>query len=358
MQILVVNYMEMDPASSGSGVRPQKMYRAFQELGHQVYLLSGSQDRAARDRRRADVEAASRWLDENKPDLCYIESPVYPILWSFDRELIRKIHAQGIPIGYYYRDFQDRFPALFPKRKDIPGRLKDLWLAWKRKQTDRLLHSADIVYLPSEACKELFSFRDMRPLPPAGEDRLPGDPPSGQTSIYVGGILGIYDGAGLLDVYSRLNEEGDYPLILVCREKEWKKLDHPQKNAPWLEVHHASGEALEPLYRRSALGLCFFTDNEYCRYAVSVKLNEYMGHGLPLLIRRAEEMERIARRDGTGLCVGGDERQAADTIRSYFADGSLRRELFENVCAAVRRNGLWKHRAEQVVRELKKGSKL
>ena len=51
------------------------------------------------------------------------------------------------------------------------GRLKDLWLDHLQRQTDALLNCADIVYFPSRGAAGYFSYRDMRALPPAGEER-------------------------------------------------------------------------------------------------------------------------------------------------------------------------------------------
>lgn len=156
------------PAQYGASLRPQKMYQAFQEEGHRVKLLAGSQERWSLARRRKAVGEVSRWLDGNRPDLCYIESPVYPILWGFDRRLIRKIHRLGIPIGYYYRDFYRKFPRQFSRRRSLTGRLKEALLDWLQRRTDRLLKRADIVYVPTREAGELLSYRDIRPLPPEG----------------------------------------------------------------------------------------------------------------------------------------------------------------------------------------------
>ena len=42
MLILYIAYVDINSGTSGSSVRPQKMYRAFLDEGHEVKLLSGS----------------------------------------------------------------------------------------------------------------------------------------------------------------------------------------------------------------------------------------------------------------------------------------------------------------------------
>ena len=43
MLILYITYVDINSGTSGSSVRPQKMYRALLDAGHEVKLLSGAQ---------------------------------------------------------------------------------------------------------------------------------------------------------------------------------------------------------------------------------------------------------------------------------------------------------------------------
>ena len=353
MLILYINYIDMDAVTSGSKVRPVKMYQACLDEGHEVKLLTGAQSIAARKKRRAAVAEVRRWLDTNRPDICYIESPYYPILWSFDRRLIRRIHRMGVPIGYFYRDFPHKLPEEPAGKTGFAEKLKNMVFSLLRRVTDRLLRCADIVYLPSKPASELFSYRDMRPLPPAGENRLEGNLPEERTCIYVGGINGTYDGAQMLDAFHILNAGGEtYRLILVCRKADWECFSHPDAAAPWLEVLHASGEELVPLYRRAALALCLNTPNPYDHYTVSVKLYEYMSYGLPVVVNGAPEMERLTRENGTGLAVAYGAENAAAAVREFFTDETLRKTLCGQTARTLLSNNLWIHRVRQVTHEL------
>lgn len=353
MKILFISYINFRPSQFGASVRPQKMYKAFLDEGHEVKLLAVGQNRSEWPRRRRAVREIMQWLDTNTPDLCYIESHVYPILLPCDYRLIRRLHRMGVPTGYFYRDFYWKFPDVYQRRTDFVGRLKEAWISFLQSRTDHVLKYVDIVYLPSEPAKELFSYRDMRSLPPAGENRLEGNRPEERTCIYVGGIKGIYGGAQLLEAFHILNAgEDTYRLILVCREKEWAALQSPYKEALWLEVHHASGEELIPLYRRSALAMGLFAPASYHRYTVSVKLYEYMSYGLPMVVSGAPEMERLTRESGTGLAIAYGAENAAAAVRQFFADEKLRNTLCEQTAQALLNNNLWIHRARQVVADL------
>lgn len=352
--VLFIAYKDIREAVSGSGMRPKKMYRAFLDLGCEVKLLAGSQEKPSREQRRFEVEEVSRWLDAHRPDLCYVESPVYPILWDFDRALLKKVNALGIPLGYYYRDYYRRFPDLFPRRHSLTGRAKELWLDHLQRKTDELLKLCDIVYFPSRQAAALFSYRDSRLLPPAGEERGEGAETAGKTSIYVGGLTNHYGGEMLLRSFAMLNREKvEYPLILVCREREWAAMPPEYRNAPWLELHHASGDELIPLYHRANAGLIADRmPNAYNDLAHSVKLFEYMSYGLPVVyVKSAATHEFISQYD-FGVGTDFDPESFAAGVREMFADRAAYAARRRSSYAALRTGNRWIDRAAQVVREL------
>ena len=355
MLILYITYIDFGEASSGSGVRPVKMYDAFRAAGHEVRLLSGAQGSAkTRGTRLAAVTETVQWLDDHRPDLCYIESPVYPILWSADYRLIRKIHRMGIPIGYFYRDFYLRFPDLYPGRTDLKGRLKDRYLAYMQKKTDRLLDCADIVYFPSLAATKLFSYRDMRALPPAGEIRE--DVTRRQennTCIYVGGMGGHYGGENLLRAFELLNDGDErFPLLLICRQAEWAALPPERKTGSWLEVHHTYGSGLPPLYQRAALAVLPVEKTAYTDLAVNIKLFEYMSYGLPIASTDVTAVSRLVEDNGMGRVSGDSPEAIAENIRAMLADPKAMDRWSRNAVRSLESSHLWIHRARQVVREL------
>ena len=152
------------PPDRSSRYAPQKMYRA-------ILLRRGTRGKApfpAHSSAGKERRAPKRYrrygggFRENRPDICYIESPSMPITFRCDIALIRKISRMGIPIGYFYRDFYWMFPELYPRRTDITGWLKDHWLDYLQQRTNNVLKCADIVYFPSEECKKYFSYTDMR----------------------------------------------------------------------------------------------------------------------------------------------------------------------------------------------------
>lgn len=353
MLILYITYVDITSGTSGSAVRPQKMYRAFIEAGHEVKLLSGSQQRWDRKARTAAVREIRQWLEENRPDICYIR-----ISFDSDHVSLRYRADPGDPPhGYSHRVFLPGFlleiPELYPRRTDFTGRLKDRWLDHLQRRTDNVLRCADIVYFPSEECKKYFSYTDMRSLPPAGEDHLSERCPEEKTCIYVGGLDGGYGVGMLLEALEQLNA-GDrtYRLILVCREAEWAAFQSPYRDAPWLEVHHTSGDGLEPLYARAAVSVIPVCPTPYTHLAVNVKLFDYLSYGLPVVVTNARTISAIVRENGIGLVVPYEAEALANALQSIMDNPGKRKEYEKQCIEALRNGNLWVHRARQIVSDL------
>ena len=352
MLVLYISYVDFQPTQSGSATRPQKMYRAFLEEGHEVKLLAVSQNRDHLKRRKQAVKELYAWLEDHTPDLCYIESPVYPILWEFDRKLIRDIHKKGIPTAYFTRDCYDRFPEMFPGRRDLPGKVKDAWLRRQRVLTEKTLMCVDVNYFPVMEMAQFYPYPDKRALPPGAEDRLADSHPQPNRLVYVGGIVNQYGGEALLRAFRILNEgEETYTLTLVCRESEWAQIPDELKGAPWLDLHHTSGDALIPLLGAASAGLIIGI-NDYWDYTVPIKLYEYMGYGLPVVYFHNRPTDRFMENCPMGVGADKTPEAFAEAIRSLLADPERWESCRRNAVSALKDGNLWIHRVRQIVRDL------
>ena len=353
MDILYVTYTDLEKVSSGSGIRPARMYQAFIDEGHSVKLLSGECSRGKETARKNAVFEIMEWLKDHRPDLCYIESPTYPILFQCDYDLIRKLHKMHIPIGYFYRDFYRKFRDLYPRRKGFGNALKEWYLDFLQRKTDRVLKLADVVYFPSESCFKWFDYKNMKALPPAGFNHLLEHKAENHTIIYVGGISEHYNGDMLLDAIQELYQRDPRcRLILVCREEEWTNMEHPCKNAPWLEVHHVSGNALAPLYARASAAIIGKKENEYNALAISVKIFEYMSFGLPQVIFDNVESGKLLRKEKIGIPVAPTATAMADALEQLLNDKQLYVEYQANIRDALLNRHLWNHRVQKIIADL------
>lgn len=352
MIVLYITYVNSDEIFSGSGVRPAKMLNAFKQEGHEVIVLQGEQ---VSKERLSNIKKIRKQIKRKRPDLCYIESPTYPIMRHADRKLIKDICKAGIPTGYFYRDFYWQFPKEFPRRTSISGKIKDKVLLFLQSLTNKVLKYCNIIYVPSDECKTLLKYHDIRALPPAGENKLDLHiRDNNQTGIYVGGITGHYDGKFLLDVFNELNAcDPEYKLILVCRENEWNEFNHSCKNASWLEVHHTSGAGLVDLYRRASIA--FNVGNpkyEYSQFAISVKIFEYLSYGLPQVVINNKAITNVVNDEKIGIAVEPDIKKFAIAIKKLSEDSSLYKTYQNNIKESLLYRNLWIHRIQQVIRDL------
>lgn len=359
MTVLYIAYIDLNDIASGSGVRPYCMYRAFQERGYELHLLSGVCGRGFGAARRAAVRETVNWLRNNRPDFCYIESSTYPILNQCDYSLIRLLHRKKIPTAYFYRDFYRKFPNLFPRRSGFRNRLKESYLDFLTWKTDRVLRLVDIVYFPSEACTKLFHYQRMNALPPAGDIRFLPLHPNRKTCIYVGGISERYGIHLLIQTFMLLNqgEKDNYHLILVCRESEYAHAAGIIGQHPWLEVYHKSGSELEPLYAQADIGLFLQKPNQYANLAVGIKIFQYLSYGLPVIATEADSINGLIRENGFGETVPYDPKAFAAAIERMLNEPGALESCRETAKKSFIQKHLWVHRVDQIAENLT-GAKL
>lgn len=353
MKVLYIILGDLGNTASGSGLRPNCMYHAFQERGYTVYTLSGFQGKTEAKLREAEVKKAIRWVEENHPNFCYIESSTYPILHSCDYTMIRYLHKKKIPSAYFYRDFYRNFPDLFPRRSGLLNRVKELYLDMMQKKTDRILEKVDVVYFPSKQCFPYFHYARMLTLPPAGQvDFLPKHPKS-NTCIYVGGVSEFYGFPMMMEAFEMLNTGAErYRLILVCREAEFKKVVGDKQIPEWLEVHHASGDALKPLYAKADVGLLTLTQNAYSNLAIGTKLFQYLSFGLPVLSTDVAAMRDIIEKNRFGTVAPYDAKAYAEAIRNMLTNEETIDLYRQSIEQNMTQKNLWVHRVDQIVNDL------
>ena len=310
MKILYITYIDFDGSGkSGSSVRPQKMYKAFLNLGLDVKLLECQQNKFKE--RRKKVREILEWLDNNTPDICYIESPSGPIFNQIDLKLINKVNKMGVPIAYFYRDAFWLFPEMY---KEIRYIKKKIIFLMNRFQLPFLEKKCDVLFFPTKSTQcifKKFNIHTAGVLPPASEviqtcevskkgDRNIDE--EEHTCIYVGGVSYFYGTDILLEAFKILNKQNNkYRLILACRVEDFQKFFTEFIEYPWLHVVHASGDALKKYYNQADVSIIPIKKSRYSNVAMSVKTFEYIGYGLPIIATNLTEMGEFVRKNKIGI---------------------------------------------------------
>lgn len=347
-KILFYTFIDFGTFESGSMVRPQMMHAAFKELGADVVLLQTQQNK--KKARKLAVSELNNWLDSNTVDLCYVETPSGVILNRCDRKLLRRIKRLGIRTAVFYRDAYFLLPESARKKVNpIKNFILDLMCRLDLRLYRRM---ADIVYFPSESMARLFNLKAKGILPPACSNNLLDFIFGGRNSIYVGGLGGHYGTDILLKAFDILNagDVPDYPLTIVCREADRHNIPDEYNGRSWLTICHASGsKSLSALYQNANIALYPVRRSRYIDFAVSVKIYEYMGYGLPIVTTDCVEAARVIRDNGIGVVTRDNPESFAEGIRQIFSDREEYEKTLENVKRAVTGGNLWIHRARKVL---------
>ena len=352
LKVLYITFTDFGELSSGSSVRPFRMYNALVNLGHEVKLLEGQQNR--RKERQAKVKEILDWLDNNKPDICYVEPPSGPFFNQIDLSLLKKVHKMGVPIGLFYRDFYWKFSKW--AWKGTPLWKQTILKMMHRRDLVAFRKYCDVVYFPSQECIKILesvNFRRVGVLPP-GCNEPRGEVKLGAREIFYAGGVREADGIDdLLIALDRINKSGfRVKFNLITKQEELVHLKNRELlKSDWIEVIEASGEALEPIYARCDLGVLPKKRHFYMDMAISVKVLECMSHGLPMISTDCPAMARFIQQNESGLICKEGADSIENAILEYYTNDELYHALLENVKKAAL-NNTWEKRVEQVISDL------
>lgn len=346
MNILYITYIDFGNFTSGSMVRPQKIYDAFLESRNEIKLVYGNQN--DKEFRKQQVKEIKKWLKNTKPHFCYIESPSYPFLNNFDISLIKKIHNMKVPILIFYRDAYWKFPEIWGKKG-----LKKLILLFLYKRDVKIIKkNCDIIYFPSNSMVNLFNFKNSKVLMPGCDINISEKKQIYKQVIYVGGISDRYGTKLLLDAFEIINKYSiNIKLNLVCRKIEWDKFSEDMGKKEWLNVYHCSGgEDLKKIYDKSDIAVIPFKKVKYMDIAVPVKLFEYLGYGMPIVATNCAETEKIILDFKCGLICNDNAQSIADTIEKLYSNVDEIEAIKENIKNIVD-NNTWGKRVETIIND-------
>ncbi|UBH04863.1 hypothetical protein K8P10_000374 [Leucobacter sp. Psy1] len=355
----------LDPqAKSASGIRPQRMLRAFTDLGYEVLEVSGTHAER-RDRIRDLTERIAEGL---RVDFVYSEASTQPTglgepvtrATSLRRDLSFLIGCQraGIPVGVFYRDIYWRFPIY----AQLIGRFRAaIMRQFYRADLRRYRRGGLTVFLPSERMGEwvpIVPADRFVPLPPGAEirDAKPSTPTATDAGaapddaaplevLYVGGLGKNYQLHETARAFTRV----EHARLTICtREADWAAAaaEYGEFVGDRVRVVHRSGEELRELYAAADVCVLAVKPIVYWDFASPMKLYEYLGYGKPVLASEGTLAGRVVESEGIGWTVPYRE----DALRAVLERLSADRGEVER-CAVrareVRAEHSWEARARQ-----------
>lgn len=342
--------------ASGSRLRPTQMRQAFQNLGYEVYEITGNpaQRAAAFRQLKKEIKAGKKIefvYGENSTQPNLLASSIKKGLAPFlEARIFSYFHRQQIPVGIFYRDIYWKFPeglAGIPLWQRSLCKLLyrfDLW-AMSRARVHLFLPSGEMaayVPYPTSLCS---------PLPPGAmvKESLT---PAGLHIFYVGGLGAHY---GITKALQAVGKTANVELTMCVRKEQWEA--YRAELSPYMneriQIVHGSAKELAPYYDAASLGLLFMEPNEYRRFAVPIKLYEYLGYGKPIIASEGTLAGEVVREKGIGFTIPYKQENLVALLEDLAANPQKLADVTERV-QKVREGETWEARAKSAAAVLEK----
>lgn len=361
-----IPYPLLEHADIAPQLRPRRMIEAFESIGCTTIVISGS----AKERKRLfstlrkDVS-----LGRVTIDLVYSESAGWPNAFSegdklsfhpqLDVGFLRWMKNQGVPIFLFYRDAYHRTEEHLQVtfwRRILRTFLKKLAISDIKKYNSYV----SLLYLPSrEMVSEIPEYKGLVSALPPGAAINNKTPLAGRvvnskrvTFLYVGGLGELYQ---LESFFEAIREVPQVSFVVCTRKNDWEsvKAKYLPHLSPNIEIVHRSGDELEALYENATITVLPFKAHPYRRFAVPVKLFEYIGKGKPILATDGTFAGSYVRRNNLGWSLP----YSADAFRMLLerlTNQSAQQEItaFATSVSNHAHYVSWEARARQVIADL------
>ena len=347
---------------SASGIRPQKMLRAFQELGHELEVVVGY----ALERKKKIKEIKTKIAEGKRYDFVYAESSTMPTCLTSENHLpwhpllefsfFRFLSKKQVPIYLFYRDIYWRFENYDKKVKGLKNVVAKAFYWWDLFQYRKYIR---ILYLPSKrmaAYVPLVPADRIKALPPGlkksefANSFVPSDNSDQRLHLlYIGGVTEHYK---LHKLFCVMRSRQDIFLTICTRKEEWAKIgtEYLPKSLHHIDVLHKNTDEIEELYQNSDLALVFIEPSEYWEFAMPFKLFEYIGHGKPIIASEGTAAADFVEENKVGWTIPYE----ADALNDLISRIKQNRQLIEVAtvnCARILSDHTWEARAKRVIQD-------
>lgn len=352
------NPLSQNP-NSGSSIRPLKMLNAFIELGYDVELISGYSSTRKKDieRVKRNIRAGVKYSfmygeNTSMPTALSDENhlPLHPIL---DLTFFKFLSQNNIPVGLFYRDIYWKF-EVYRKQVKLHKRIPAKF--FYHTELFVLNRYLTKFYLPSLKMLDYVPYIKQSiasALPPANDFLK--NMPIRQISpplklLYVGGISDSYKMHELLKGVSKTE---NIELTICTREEDWHNTCHEYSKylSDNISIVHKSGDQLQQLYLEHDISMMYFLADEYRKFAMPVKLFEYISREKPIIASEGMLVSTIVEDLDVGWVVEYD----ADKLHNFLTDlVQNNAEIYSKInnCKLIKPSNTWLARAKQVEGDL------
>jgi glycosyltransferase involved in cell wall biosynthesis len=347
--------------ASGSQIRPQLLLKAFKDEGFIVDTVVGYGKQ-----RKHQIHNIKKSIKSGvKYDFLYSESSTMPTALTepnhipkylnLDFNFFKFCKTHQIPIGLFYRDIYWKFPEYQPNSllKRIILKFFYNYDIYNYKKNINYLYLPSMKMLEYIPNIEIDSF-NIRALPPGVMTEfvpIYGDSINKELSIfYVGGIGKVYQFRILLKVISEMK---NINLTVCLREQEWinEKDDYKIYINQNINIIHKSGKDLLPYFSNADILSLFLEPNEYRKFAMPLKLFEYIEKGKPIIATSNTAVGEFVKENDIGWVIDynyNELKNLLEYINNNKHEINIKKQNIKK-CAHL---NSWKNRVKQISKDL------
>ncbi len=346
---------------SGTNIRPTKIVEGLEKCGYSVDVVWGF----GKERKETINKIKLNINNGIKYDFMYSESSTEPTLLTeknhiprypfMDFGFMKFCKNKGIKIGLFYRDIYWRFPIY----NNVPFTKRSIAKLFYRYDLLNYKRNLDILYLPHKKMEEYIPIKlktRIEELPPAVNEIEVNNNTLESYQLkmfYVGGVSGLYDMTELFKVF---NEFKQGYLTVCCRENEWKNVKgkYADLMSDNIEIIHKKGEEYAPYINSSHICSLLFQPSEYRKFAMPLKLFEYMSYGKPMISSKGTATGDFIEKKKIGWQIDYNKDDILSVLKELshnFTDI----EVKQKEILTILDENTWVSRAEKIIRDLTQG---
>jgi glycosyltransferase involved in cell wall biosynthesis len=353
--IMHIPWKMIDESVSATEVRPRKMKKAFEDIGYNVFFITGSASE-----RNKQIKELERSLESGeKYDFLYSESSTLPMQLTeshhlpthpfTDKSLFALAKKNRIPIGLFYRDYYWVFPEIhrFNKIKTLYTKLFHIIeLQIYNRFLDVIYFSTDLYDMTLEKLRYLDKDLKFYTLPSGADLSYPQPEKKENYFAFIGDIGPNRHNIKVL--MQTFNLFPQYELRICTPQKCWNinKQYYEPYLTPNIKILHLVNEEAQEFLSKAKYAFCYFSESNYRKYTLAYKFFDYVGHNLPIICNENDYSGQLIKKLGIGYSIKHSVKALSEWLNNIPSEAEYTL-IIDNI-EKVKKENSWLKRAETV----------
>ena len=351
----------VDNPSSGSQMRPLMIINAFRNLGYEVDIVSGyanerkNKIKKIKDNIKAGVHYDFLYSESSTMPTLLTEKHHLPLSPFLDFNFFRFCKQNNIKIGLFYRDIY----WVFPEYYKVSAWKKVFSLYFYKYDLRKYKDLLDVLFLPSLQMYEYLPVKmgentKVKALYPGMKENDVEEVKQKDNDdvniLYVGGIGNLYD---MREMFRSIKNLKGISLTVCVRKEEWEREKHNYEGimSNNITVIHKNGKELIPYYNKAEIASIFLKPVEYRKFAMPIKLFEYLGFHKPVLAVKGTAVGNFVEQNDVGWVIDYNKTDLSSLLLSIKENRNSIETKRINIKKIIPFN-TWEARAKQIINDI------